>query len=124
MAPASSPTLEETLKAMLEWAARKQAEPDRLKFKEHVKRLLDDSICSDSFHVPPALAEHALNELCFMLALCCGSKATTPTVRFDTICTLLVTTIGFGRKRASQSDVEAVMRALELVRLSEGACRT
>ena len=124
MAPASSPTLEETLEAMLEWAVQKHPEPDRLEFKRHLKRLIDDSICSESFHVPPALAEHALNEVCFMLALCSGSKATTPTVRFDTLCTLLVTTIGFGIKRASKCDVDAVMRAFELVRLSDGACKT
>lgn len=124
MASIPAPTLEETLEAMLDWAVQKHPEPDRLEFKGHLKSLIDDSICSESFHVPPALAEHALNEVCFMLALCSGSKATTPTVRFDTLCTLLVTTIGFGGKRASQSDVEAVMRAFELVRLSEGACKT
>lgn len=48
------------------------------------------------------------------------TTAPTAAINFETICTQLVNTIGFGAKRACKADVVAARNALELMRLKEG----
>jgi len=117
----SAPTLEDTFEAITDWAAQKSAEQHRKEFKNIVKAQFKDTLGADFADVHLAMAEVALNELCFILAHAPPTTDPTSAINFGTICTQLVNTIGFGAKRASKADVVAATNALELMRLKGGA---
>lgn len=116
----TAPTLEDTLEAITDWSAQKYTASYRAEFKKSVQDQFHSALGADFADVPLTLAESAFNELCFILAN--SNPATLPTsaANFATVCTQLVTTIGFGAKRASRADVMSAMNALELMRLKEG----
>jgi len=116
----SAPALGDTLEAITDWAAQKSAEQHRKEFKNIVKKQFKDTFGADFGDVPLTMAEAAFNELCFILVNAPPTTAPTAAINFETICTQLVNTIGFGAKRASKADVVAAMNALELMRLKDG----
>ncbi|OWG36592.1 hypothetical protein CAQ69_20010 [Stutzerimonas stutzeri] len=116
----SAPILGDILEAITDWAAQKSAEQHRKEFKNIVKTQFKDTLGADFGDVPLTMAETAFNELCFILAHAPPTTNPTSAINFETICTQLVNTIGFGAKRASKADVVAAMNALELMRLKEG----
>lgn len=117
---APAPTLADTLEAITDWSAQKYTASYRAEFKKSVQDQFQSALGADFADVPLTLAESALNELCFILAHSNPASLPTSAANFSTICTQLVTTIGFGAKRASKADVVTAMNALELMRLKEG----
>ncbi len=115
-----APTLEDILEAITDWSAQKYTASYRAEFKKNVQIQFKSALGADFENVSLTLAESALNELCFILAHSNPATLPTPAASFSTICTQLVTTIGFGAKRASRADVMSAMNALELMRLKEG----
>lgn len=120
MESVSTPSLADTLNAMTDWYAQKYKERYRKQFKEYVEQKFEQAIGSSFSGVHPTLAEAALNELCFLLAHSGRLETSTATINFSTICHHLITTIGYGAKRASKADIVSAMNALELMRLKNG----
>lgn len=116
----TAPSLEDTLEAITDWAMQKYAESDRDAQRKRVTVRFKEFVGADFADVPVTLAENALSELCFILAHSNQAAVPTSAACFATICTQLVTTIGFGAKRASRADVMSAMNALELMRLKDG----
>ena len=104
----SAPALGDTLKPSQTGPHRK-AQSNTEKIQNIVKKQFKDTFGADFGDVPLTIAEAAFNELCFILV---NAPTTAPTaaINFETICTQLVNTIGFGAKRASKADVVAAMK--------------